>query len=1000
MFPNFGIFMVIAASIVCTNEESRGPGYDTATVTDNDKILHEQPISNVTTSYSPGVIITAENITQETIPKISHTFFAKLNTGLFVQAQKNQTASSTTVQPTTGRFPVGEESTIVVFQGVDDDNITASAKAFNNSPNVDTNIKALEERERSAVNKNTIDSLERSRLQDRINPEEETSVTEESDDCLDDICDYFVNEEEVFQREPLMNKPIVTVRMFMPPDDDYFYFSSDTLQDLWTNHINADSLVPLDIVETSSSELMEYYIPPPDPNFVVPVMATPFKDAEHRNDITKYTSASIPLRTMYDSAHIEQNLPFSLSIPVNNLPSQIYSTAQPATDQVLPRPPPMHSTPYRYTDIVHAMYTTPVAATYGFPVPVVQASSPERVKVPLGPQYRVIPQNEYHKHNFPRAQIPFPLNHTLISNGINNILGKVPPSLVVHSPTNMPTLDLINAVAGALPGILQHGPNPHYANANIPGGQNSFPNNIYPVVSPSANVNSVGVMVTPHSDRKDPIITSDVDEAGDTHLIIRLRKPGEPPTTTEKPEDTYSEVILNNGQKIKIRIKEEDIGGHPTPHQSTRSSPPLSSTSADLVYPLKPERTQVVTPLTPTILSSMIPFKRMPADERLSLPNLSEIKGNVGQIFNKGGSAGRPSGYTGNPSTKGGFGNIGGLFNKGSLQNLLRPFNKGNLFNTGGLGNLANSFNKGNLFNKGNIKGITNDISGSISQVQNKFNQLVRPLQTKLDSSFGSAFSFLQMFFGNVIPGNYYENVLTILAIIAFLAFVHVRITLMVNSLGQSVSFNFLGKAEEVLNNLRQSDQVLVMQDLASDVYKSIERWAEEKFSLPSSWTSDLLYADAITNFFSAGATKDSDEQGDSTFSKKTLFISKSNESLPVNNEKKKLNITDKLLKEVEEVARMGSALVDLTWRHGASQYPVSGSSCLQRPICDLNTLSDQHGGLSSLIIPIVSTCIAWASRPPEDAFTLVDTFRPLWLSNSLKQGEGCRRIHTCHQHA
>ncbi|KAG7173101.1 hypothetical protein Hamer_G008627 [Homarus americanus] len=404
----------------------------------------------------------------------------------------------------------------------------------------------------------------------------------------------------------------------------------------------------------------------------------------------------------------------------------------------------------------------------------------------------------------------------------------------------------------------------------------------------------------------------------------------------------------------------------------------------------------------------------------------------------KGGGGGGGGGKGGFPNlfSKGNLDNIKGqledLFDKGALRGLKGKFTKGlgdleNLFNKGALGNLKGQFNKGEM---------TGMINKGIKQVNYKLQNLMDPMQANVESSFASSVDFMKMFYLNVLPSDYYDKILTVLAIIAFLAFVHVRISLMVSSLASSpsVSIGLFKRTSELLKTLRENEHFQKVYELATQVHDSIESWTGAQYDLSSIR-------------FGVGEFKEDSVPLDSIFSKKTLYVPDNDTShtsainttrgsssdtfwIPITDTSytssantSRLsdsftywispskapplsappqgvpNATRTLLKEVEELSRLGASLVDLTLENVGHYWRPSGAPCLQRPLCRLNTYSEGRGAFSAFLFPFVSTGVSWMARTPEDTFTLLDTFRPLWLAGDTTHKDTCQRIHTCSPH-
>ncbi|XP_066983850.1 LOW QUALITY PROTEIN: uncharacterized protein [Macrobrachium rosenbergii] len=1022
----------------------------------------EEPRLNVTDQQQSGrVTIEGDSIRHSSSGKVSHTFFAKVNTGIFVNSGENRTLTpssrpkGTEVNPTVLPKDVNQNDTEKVEEPTENDKVKAKSNG----------------------------TLERSELYNREPvPIDFQHHHRDISGCAHQSCDFPVSGREGDDTyiEDDEAEPKISVRMLMAPTDEYFYMSSDTLQDLWQNHINADSSLPLDIIETSANELIEYYQLPPDPDFIVPVMTSPPATNDER--VHQYAEAPelMPQQPVFDTAQNKEGLPDESHYLISFPTQQVLPTAAPGTyDQVLPRPPTYYDAP----SVLQGLYPIPIYTTPAYTQMTGSPSNVIRNYIQQPPEYRNIPSSSVGGLQFH----PGVINQTLLSMGISNILENVRPSFVVHSPTDMPTLQLINAVTGMVPGLMmEHGSGSFFPDIYGRGTHVRFPKEGSPLMpQPTTPPNGGGVMETPKWERDDSLVHTVTDDKGDTHVIIRIKSPST--TTTKQPvtamnvPDTngYSEITLEDGKKILIRVQDEKKEASPIQPPVTQPSNPLQGTSTQNYIRNNPK--QKIRPMMPRVTvqpKRRIPSQSRPADDRFSSTGLASIaedtdrifikanlgnllnKGDVGGILNKGvqgsgygmGNMGSTyntgyggastgmgirqihmgwgilnppgmqnygatygSGGKGNIFNKGSLVNLGGKFNigglgnifndlkknnpfsKGNLQNIFNKFNKGSPFGGGGLGSLTDKFSAGNLFDKGSLNNIKNEITNSVGQVQNKFQKLVGPLQTQVDTSFESAVGFLQMFFSQVIPGDYYENVLTILAILAFIAFVSVRLSLMFNSLGSSVTFSLFGRAEEVLNSIKESDQVQVMQDLASDVYKSIELWAQENLEMPSSGISNLFFIDQITSLFGFGKSSKetvSSNVNGSNLVKKTLLASH-NDSLPGESTRHDI-LRAEIFEELEGAARLGSTLVDLTWRAGGRHSPVSETSCLQRPLCDLNAISDQEGGLSSLLVPLASTGVSWLTRPSENVFALLETFRPLWLSNTLRQGEGCRRIHPC----
>ncbi|XP_063846313.1 uncharacterized protein LOC135092065 [Scylla paramamosain] len=371
---------------------------------------------------------------------------------------------------------------------------------------------------------------------------------------------------------------------------------------------------------------------------------------------------------------------------------------------------------------------------------------------------------------------------------------------------------------------------------------------------------------------------------------------------------------------------------------------------------------------------------------------------------------------------------IRGQVNKG-LHNIRGQVSKGlqGLLQQGGIKDLRDKLQEGEL---------SSLVSSSVKKVSNKLNRLVGPWQNQMETSFTSTMDDLRGFYDTVLPGDYFDKVLTVLAIIAFIAFVHVRVSLMVSSLSQSsVTVGLLRHVQDLLGAWREDERFSGVFEFAASVHEAVEGWTQAQLDTSASVPSKSLF-DSLTSFFSlrgeeAAGDKDSGGSGGSTdntnffdkmFFKKALFLEAEHENsaspnatttnttafsnpssfhysalhAPTEVSYASGNTTGALVREVEGLARLGVSLVNAALHLSPHVWSPSGASCLQRPLCDLNERSDQMGGLAAFIFPIASTAVSWLVRPPKDSLDLLETLRPLWLSGTQHLGEGCRRIHTC----
>lgn len=973
--------------------------------------------------------IDGDSIVREDMSKVTRIFYAKLNAGLFVNPENNTTESMPSSTPNirdigkSKTLSTAEENTAVSLgdnskesnssvistpevNGSDTGQIHGKsflvyneerAYIFAGEESVSTELTTAEVCETSMLYDDVATTLEETASEEEYSSEdlpESASLIAEIDYPCDGCGDQ--GEADIPVKEAYYGRPRVSVQMFMPPEDSQFYLSSSTLQDLWQNHINAADDIPYEIVDMAPSDLVEYFLPPPDPTFVVPVMSS-------------------------SSSRISPNFPGYFE-DNTQIPSHT-----PTPVHVLPRPPLFEASGGQFRPV----YTTPFYPT----------SSGSVGQVLQPPQVSNISAG----HLPAQARTPESGNQPFAP-GLENVVGRIPPSYVIHTPSNMPTPVLINAMADVLPEF--QGQPPH-GSPMVPFQPASY---------------GGGIIVNSHSDRGHPSTNPDLTEADETRVVIRL-KPGQSQVQTNDETDEYSEIDLNNGQRIRIRIAEDNqpkfsepripdqaqnpqsqlpsnIDNRPPQSQvppDAKTRPPQTQPSPNRPLQIRPQpdTPQFNRPVTgqpqqgisnpsprfprprpqPSGSRKTPPRQRRPnqgvvhagvlpvmpivnvgvprpADDRLSVSDLQKMKGDfesfidgmmtkaMGNMYqpntgmntyqaNSGGNMYQSNTGTnmyqsnsgGNMYQSNQGGNKGNIFNKGMLNDLANKFNKGEMENLANkfnkdMGGLANKLNKdisglANKFNKG-MGDLSNEITPIIDDVKKKLQRLVNPLQTKVESSFDSTVSILQSFFGNVLPRDYYEKVLTSLAILAFLAFVFVRFLIMYNSLNSSITFGFLGKTSELLNYLKESDQFQVAYELAADVYESIEKWSEDQMGLPSG-LSKLPFASSVSDYiFGKPETKEVQDPVDAGFTRKTLYLTAANETQVTDApDSSATNPSLTLIDEAESAARLGVALVDFTWQFGRRAHPGSGASCLQRPLCELNSISDRQRGVSSLAFPL-----------------------------------------------
>lgn len=971
--------------------------------------------------------IDGDSIVREDMSKVTRIFYAKLNAGLFVNPEDKTSESTTLNTRDLGKsemFSVEENTAVSLGDNSKDRNSSVMStpegkvsdtgellgKSFPVHDEERAYVFTAEEFVSTSTELTTTEVCETSTLYDdiattseEIGSEEEYSsddlpesapLTAENDYPCDECGDQ--GKANIPVKEALYGRPRVSVQMFKPPEDSQFYLSSSTLQDLWQNHINAADDIPYEIVDMAPSDLVEYFLPPPDPTFVVPVMSS-------------------------SSSRISPNFPGYFEGNMQ-MPSHT-----PTPVHVLPRPPLFEASGGQFRPV----YTTPFYPT-----------SPGSVHHVLQP-----PQvsNISAGHLPAEARTPESGNQPFVP-GLENVVGRIPPSYVIHTPSNMPTPVLINAMADVLPEF--QGRPPH----GSPLGP----------FQPASH--GGGIIVNSHSERGRPSTNPELTEAEETRVVIRL-KPGQSQEQTDDETDGYSEIDLSNGQKIRIRIAEDtdpafsgpripdqaqnpqsqlpsSIENRPPQNQappSAKTRPPQTQPSPNRPLQTRPQQDspqftrpapgrpqqsipnpssrfprprpqpsgsrkrppQQRRPNQGVVHAGVLPVMPIvnvgvprPADDRLSVSDLQKMKGDFesfinGMMTKGGGNMYQPNtgmsmyqansggnmyqsntGTNMHQSSSGGNmyqsnqgGNKGNIFNKGMLDDLANKFNKGEMENLANkfnkeMGSLANKLNKdisglANKFNKG-MGDLSNEITPIIDDVKKKLQRLVNPLQTKVESSFDSTVGILQSFFGDVLPRDYYEKVLTSLAILAFLAFVFVRFLIMYNSLSSSVTFGFLGKTSELLNYLKESDQFQVAYELAADVYDSIEKWSEAQMGLPSGF-SKLPFASSVSDYiFGEAETKEVRDPAGVEFKRKTLYLPATNETQVTDSPgSSATNSTLTLIDEAESAARLGVALVDFTWQFGRRAHPASGASCLQRPLCELNSISDRQRGVSSLAFPL-----------------------------------------------
>ncbi|KAK4316467.1 hypothetical protein Pmani_012369 [Petrolisthes manimaculis] len=455
----------------------------------------------------------------------------------------------------------------------------------------------------------------------------------------------------------------------------------------------------------------------------------------------------------------------------------------------------------------------------------------------------------------------------------------------------------------------------------------------------------------------------------------------------------------------------------------------------------------------------------------------------------------------GNNKNKGGFGGLPNLFNKGALDSLKGQLGKGmaslgNIFPKGGIGGIRSQMGKGlrdfikqtgveDFRNQLNEEGLGTMLTKNMYKINNNWNKLVGPMQNNMETSFDYSVDFLDNMFTDMLPSDYYSKIMSVLAIIAFIAFLHVRISLMIGSLtNSSVTIGLLKRTEGFMDSLKKNDQFLALYELATDVHRSIERWRlgdtdmgddlvakepimdalsqvigldQENFPygidgflrktlytgvtddsdpeanvdegendedgvflptvppkrtphLPPSETSSFSPVSRISDSWSPSQSDPSiDSLASSLLSHSSLPVSSSStssahfnssstssSSSPFLSSSSSTTNNSILLTELENFARLTSVFVDLVLANGTQINAHTRGTCLQRPVCDLNAYSDKLGGLSAFLFPIISTGVTWMIRPPDDAFTLLETLRPLWLSGSLAPDHTCSLVHTC----
>ncbi|KAK3872396.1 hypothetical protein Pcinc_022523 [Petrolisthes cinctipes] len=452
----------------------------------------------------------------------------------------------------------------------------------------------------------------------------------------------------------------------------------------------------------------------------------------------------------------------------------------------------------------------------------------------------------------------------------------------------------------------------------------------------------------------------------------------------------------------------------------------------------------------------------------------------------------------GNTKSKGGFGGLPNLFNKGALDSLKGQLGKGmanlgNIFPKGGIGGIRTQMSKGlrdiikqtgveDFRNQLNEEGLGTMLTKNMYKINNNWNKLVGPMQNNMETSYESSVDFLDDMFTDMLPSDYYSKIMSVLAIIAFIAFLHVRISLMISSLSNSsVTIGLLKRTEGFMDSLKENDQFLAIYELATDVHRSIERWRLGDTDMGDDLVAKEPIMDALSQVIGldqenfpygidgflrktlyTGVTNDSDHEADvddengedgvflptvppkaphlppsetssfspvshisdswplsqsdpsiaslgsslpshsslpvssSSTSSAHLNSSSTSSSSPFLSSSSSTNNNSILLTELENFARLTSVFVNLVLANGTQINPHTRGTCLQRPVCDLNAYSDKLGGLSAFLFPIISTGVTWMIRPPDDAFTLLETLRPLWLSGSLAPDHTCSLVHTC----
>ncbi|KAL7641479.1 UNVERIFIED_CONTAM: hypothetical protein RMT77_007350 [Armadillidium vulgare] len=234
------------------------------------------------------------------------------------------------------------------------------------------------------------------------------------------------------------------------------------------------------------------------------------------------------------------------------------------------------------------------------------------------------------------------------------------------------------------------------------------------------------------------------------------------------------------------------------------------------------------------------------------------------------------------------------------------------------------------------------------------------------ESAFNSATGFVKDMFDDINTYKYYDNLLTLVAFASFLGFLYSRGIAIANSITPMINSG-LGKTESWLSDLQNKEDISGVEKIINSIRGAFEKWG----------------------FLGDDKEAESQESG-RLFSGSITRVKLRSDIL--NNTLEDLGKT-LLLDQLEKASKLSVFLIDVATKVFKRRKDEENEFCLARPACELNRESLALGGISAVILPIISTMLQVTIDSPKDSFSVLELFRPIWLSD---EKTNCEKIPIC----